>query len=573
MRWSNCFIPTLRENPADAEVPSHQLLLRAGYIRQLAAGIYSYLPLAQKCVLKICAILREEFARIGAQEFYLPALHPGEIWMESGRWEVMGQNMFRLKDRAGRDMCLGMTHEEVFASIARNELRSYKQLPQIWYQIQTKFRDEPRPKSGLLRVRQFTMKDSYSFDVDTAGLDISYQKHYQAYCRTFDRCGLKYSIVEAHSGAMGGSQSQEFMVRSDAGEDLVVSCECGYAANLERAVSALAPVTDRQDWTGKPREVHTPGQKTIADVSAFLKESPAQLIKSLLYIAADQPVLVLLRGDHGLNEAKFTAAVANPLFRPALEEEIRRHLGADAGSLGPVGIRGIRIIADEALKGRKYMTCGANRNDYHLQGVTPGADFQAEYADLRLVSEGESCVHCGKPLSVYKAVEVGHIFKLGTKYSISMGATVLTHEGNEVPIVMGSYGIGVERIMAAAIELNHDADGIILPVSIAPFHAVITPVNHNDPPQLQAAEQLYAQLTAAGLEVLLDDRDERPGVKFKDADLIGVPFRFTIGPKMLKEGKAEFVTRATKQMVPVALTEAADHLRKAIAAATPPCRE
>ena len=572
MRWSNCFIPTLRENPADAEVPSHQLLLRAGYIRQLAAGIYSYLPLAQRCVLKICAILREEFARIGAQEFYLPALHPGEIWMESGRWEVMGPNMFRLKDRAGRDMCLGMTHEEVFATIARNELRSYKQLPQIWYQIQTKFRDEPRPKSGLLRVRQFTMKDSYSFDVDTAGLDRSYLKHYEAYCRTFDRCGLRYSVVEAHSGAMGGSQSHEFMVRSEAGEDLVVSCECGYAANLERAISSLAPVTDRHEFSGPPQEVYTPGQKTIAEVSAFLQESPTHQIKSLLYIVADQPVLVLLRGDHALNEAKFTATVANPLFRPALDAEISRHLGADAGSLGPVGVCGMRIIADLALQGRKNLTCGANRNDYHLQGVTPGIDFQTEFVDLRLVSEGEGCVNCGKPLSLYKALEVGHIFKLGTKYSISMGATVLTHEGNEVPIVMGSYGIGVERIMAAAIELGHDVDGIIWPISIAPFHVVITPVNHNDPPQLQAAEQLYEQLTAAGLEVLLDDRDERPGVKFKDADLIGMPFRFTIGPKLLKEGKSEFYTRATKQMTPVALTEAADHLRKAIAAAMPAVR-
>jgi prolyl-tRNA synthetase len=486
--------------------------------------------------------------------------------MESGRWEVMGQNMFRLKDRAGRDMCLGMTHEEVFTAIARNELRSYKQLPQIWYQIQTKFRDEPRPKSGLLRVRQFTMKDSYSFDIDFDGLDRSYQKHYQAYCRTFDRCGLSYSVVEAHSGSMGGSQSHEFMVRSDAGEDLVVSCACGYAANLERAESALAPVQDRQEFSEKPQEVHTPGQKTIAEVAAFLKESPTHQIKSLVYIAADQPVLVLLRGDHALNEAKFSAAVATPLFRPALDEEIRKYLGADAGSLGPVGVRGMRVIADLALQGRKNLTCGANRNDYHLQGVAPETDFKAEYLDLRLVQEGEGCTRCGQPLSVYKALEVGHIFKLGTKYSVSMGASVLNHEGSEVPIVMGSYGIGVERILAAAIELSHDADGIIWPVAIAPFHAVITPVNHNDPAQFQAAEQLYEQLTQAGLEVLLDDRDERPGVKFKDADLIGIPFRFTLGPKMLKEGKAEFTVRATKQMQPVELSSAAEHLRRAVAA-------
>jgi prolyl-tRNA synthetase len=569
MRWSNCFIPTLRENPADAEVPSHQLLLRAGYIRQLAAGIYSYLPLAQRCMVKINAILREEFERIGAQEFYLPALHPGELWMQTGRWEAMGQNMFKLKDRAGRDLCLGMTHEEVFTSIARNELRSYKQLPQFWYQIQTKFRDEPRPKSGLLRVRQFTMKDSYSFDIDAAGLDKSYQKHYEAYCRTFNRCGLQYSVVEAHSGAMGGSHSHEFMVRSEAGEDLVVSCKCGYAANLERATSSLAEVANRPDFPEAPREVYTPGQKTIAEVAAFLEEEPVHQIKSLVYIVADQPVLILVRGDHELNEAKLVTATGTGLLRPAHEHEIRRYFGADAGSLGPVGVTNMRVLADLALQGRKNLTCGANKNDYHLQGVTPGLHFQAEFTDLRVVRQEEACTRCGAPLDVYKAVEVGHIFKLGTKYSVDMGATVLTHDGREVPIVMGSYGIGVERILAVAIELFHDADGIVLPASIAPYHAIITPVNHNDPPQLETAETLYQSLRQAGLEVLFDDRDERPGVKFKDADLIGIPFRFTVGPKLLKEKKVEFYTRATKKMLPIAIEEAEQTLRRALQAAMP----
>ncbi len=573
MYWSQFFIPTLRETPADAEVPSHQLMLRAGYIRQLAAGIYSYLPLAQRSMLKAQAVIREEMERIGAQEFYLPALHPGEVWMSSGRWEVMGPNMFRLKDRAGRDMCLGMTHEEIFTTIACGELRSYRQLPQIWYQIQCKFRDEPRPKSGLLRVRQFTMKDSYSFDVDAAGLDRSYDKHYQAYCRIFERCGLRYAVVEAHSGSMGGSQSHEFMVRSDAGEDLVVSCGCGYAANMERAQSLLDPIEDAEPQGAEPEPVHTPGQKTIAEVSAFLQADPTRQIKSLVYLADSKPVLILLRGDHSLNEAKLSSHIGTSVFRPATAEEILEALGADAGSLGPVGVSRMTILADQALRDRRNLICGANRNDYHLVGATPGVHFQPQWGDFRLVNEGETCPACRREkLQIYKALEIGHIFKLGTKYSESLRAHVLTHDGREVPIVMGSYGIGVERILASAIELFHDADGIVWPVSLAPFHVVVTPVNFALEDQRQAAENIYRELSGAGIDVLLDDRNERPGVKFKDADLIGVPFRITIGPKLLKENKVELYSRATRKMEPVPLEGILQRVREVIAESMPQAR-
>jgi prolyl-tRNA synthetase len=476
MRWSRTFIPTLRDNPADAEHPSHQLLIRGGYIRQLAAGIYSFLPLGQRTILRIMNIVREEMNATGAQEFFLPAIHPADLWQETGRWTDMGDNMFRLKDRAGRDLCLGMTHEEIFTDIARKELRSYKDLPQIWYQIQSKFRDEARPKSGLLRLRQFIMKDSYSFDVDFDGLDRSYDLHHDAYCRIFTRCGLKFVAVEASSGAMGGSKSQEFMVRTDAGEDFVVSCECGYAANLERAASKIAEIRD-EPATSAPHEVHTPGQKTIAEIAVFLQVPPTHQIKSLVYMVNDQPHLFLLRGDHQLNESKVMAAAGTMQARPARPEEIRAAFGADAGSLGPVGVKNMPVFADVELKGRRNLTCGANKNDTHLQGVTPGEHFEAVWADLRTIEKGESCVQCGRPLDVYRAAEVGHIFKLGTKYSQSMGAMILTADGKQTPIVMGSYGIGMERIMTSAIELFHDQDGIIWPVSIAPYTVVITPVN------------------------------------------------------------------------------------------------
>jgi prolyl-tRNA synthetase len=531
MLWSKLFIPTLRENPTEAEVVSHQLLLRAGYIRQLAAGIYSYLFLAQRSLLKITKIVREEMDAIGAQEMLLPALHPAEIWRESGRYEIMGDNMFRLKDRFGRELCLGMTEEEVMTSIARGEMRSYKQLPQIWYQIQSKFRDEQRPKSGLLRVRQFIMKDAYSFDIDAAGLDVSYDKHYAAYCKIFDRCGLKYMVVEAHSGAMGGSQSHEFMVASDAGEDYVVRCAgCDYAANLEKAASQpSAPLAADPEGDHTPEEFHTPGQKTIDDLLKFTKLPATSQIKSLVLIADGKPVLALVRGDHSLSETKFSSAVRAVEFRPAHPEEIVNLFGAEAGSLGPVGVKNMRVIADEALRGRRNMIAGANKDDHHLRHVTPDEDFKPEYFDLRQVAAGDACLKCGGAIELIKAVEVGHIFKLGYRYSESMGLRVLNESGEEVKVIMGSYGIGIERILSAAIELYHDKDGMALPAAVAPFDVVVTPVNYADAAQRAAAEELYQSCLKLGLDAVMDDRDERPGVKFKDAVLVGIPYRISLG--------------------------------------------
>lgn len=574
-RWSQLFIPTLREAPADAEVASHKFLVRAGYIRQLAAGIYSHLFLGQRTLLRITDVVRDEMNKIG-QEYLLPALHPRELWEASGRWSVMGDNMFRLKDRSGRDLCLGFTHEEVMTEIARKELRSYKQLPQIWYQIQNKFRDEPRPKSGLIRVRQFTMKDSYSFDIDPAGLDVSYQKHYDTYRRIFDRCGLKYSVVEAHSGAMGGSQSHEFMVMTEAGEDMVASCtKCDYAANLEKATSQLAPAQDLPG-EGAPEEVHTPGMKTIEDVAKFLGVSPTQKIKTLALMQLEddakspgqkrtRPVIVLLRGDHSLNEAKLTTVLGGKEFRPMHAEEIERVFQSPAGYLGPVTLPVVSdaqmgsetqkllleslplLLADTALQGRKNLITGANKENYHLKNVTPGRDFHpTEWVDLRSAAAGEGCPKCGSPLVVGKAMEIGHIFKLGYKYSKSMGATVLDKDGKEVMPIMGCYGIGLERILTAAIEQNNDQDGFWLPRSIAPFDVVVTPTNVSESGLLRTAEDIGQRLEAAGFQVLLDDRDERPGVKFKDADLVGIPYRINVGKKVT-EGKVEVVTRSTRR--------------------------
>ena len=576
MRWSQYFIPTLREDPADAEVISHKLLLRAGLVRQLSAGIYSLLPLAQRVTLKIMQVLREEMNRIGGQEFYLPALNPREIWEESGRWTVMGDNMFRLKDRKGADLCLGMTHEEVFTSIARNELRSYKQLPQVWYQIQMKFRDEARPKSGVLRVRQFIMKDAYSFDVDQAGLDKSFEDQREAYKRIFDRCGLKYTIVEASSGAMGGSQSNEFMVRTDAGEDLIATCEaCGYAANLEKATSRLPEVKDGIGLDA-PVEFPTPNVRTIEDLTTFPGGADAdRQIKTLIYVSTNadsetQLVLALLRGDHQLHETKLADALSSNEVRPAHPEEIRNLLGADAGSLGGVGAKAkaretgkeIRILADFALKNRRNMTTGANKDDHHLRGVNISRDIPVDkWVDLRIVASGEGCPACENGhLEVAKSLEIGHIFKLGTKYSVSMGASVLDKDGKEVPIVMGSYGIGVERIMASAIELHHDADGIIWPKAIAPFDCVVTITNMKQDELREAGERLYHDLQRAGLDVLLDDREERAGVKFKDADLIGIPYRITIGKK-IADGMVELFERSTKQTEDVKLKDAVERVQ------------
>jgi prolyl-tRNA synthetase len=561
MLWSKLFIPTLREIPTEAEVISHRLLLRAGYIRQLAAGIYSHLFLSQRSLNKIIQIVREEMDGIGAQEMLLPALHPAEIWQESGRWDVMGQNMFRLKDRFDRDLCLGMTHEEVVTVIARGELRSYKQLPQIWYQIQTKFRDEPRPKSGLLRVRQFIMKDSYTFDIDAAGLDAAYEKHYQAYTRIFERCGLKTIAVEAHSGAMGGSQSHEFMVPSGAGEDLVAICaKCGYHANLEKAVSVAAkPAAADPEGDLAAEKFNTPGRKTILEVAEFTGLPQTSQMKSLVMVADGKPVLALLRGDHQLSETKFASAVGAIEVRPAHPHEIRQWFGADAGSLGPVGITAMPILVDSALQGRKNMIAGANEDDYHLRNVTPGEDFQAKFVDLRQVMEGDACANCGEILAVTKTIELGHIFKLGYKYSESMGLRVLNAEGAEVTPIMGSYGIGIERILSSAIEQHHDNDGIILPASIAPFEVVITPVNNSNAEQMTAARELYKDLLHRKVDVLLDDRDERPGVKFKDADLIGIPYRITVGKK-IGQGVVELSERRGKQSTDLPLSGVADEL-------------
>ena len=462
MRWSRFFAPTLKEVPSEAEVPSHRLLLRAAFIRQLGSGIYSFLPLARRTLRKIEGIIRHEMDAIGAQEFILPALHPAEPWRESGRWEAMGDEMFRLRDRSDRDMCLGMTHEEIFTTIARDEIRSYRELPQIWYQIQLKFRDEPRPKSGLLRVRHFHMKDSYSFDLDAEGLDRSYRLHEQAYRKIFDRCGLQYLVVEADSGAMGGSVSHEFMVRTDAGEDHVVTCACGYASNLDRAESALAAQEDEAE-DPSPRRVHTPGRKTIQEVSDFLDVPRSRQIKSLVYMVQGSPWLVVLRGDHQLNELKLSRVAGTGDLRMARSEEIRDLFGADAGSLGPVGAAGVKVVADLGLEGRHNLVCGANTDDYHLMHVTPGRDFQADYQDLRLTVQGDPCLGCGQPLQVEKTLEIGHIFKLGYKYSESMGARVVDRQGKDRPWIMGSYGIGLERIMAAAVELYHDKYGIVWP--------------------------------------------------------------------------------------------------------------
>jgi prolyl-tRNA synthetase len=579
-RWSELFIPTLREAPADAEVASHKFLVRAGYIRQLAAGIYSYLFLGNRSFNKIMGIVRQEMDKIG-QEFFLPALHPREIWEASGRWSLMGDNLFRLKDRKGADMCLGMTEEEVMTEIARKELRSYKQLPQIWYQIATKFRDEPRPKAGLLRVREFMMKDAYSFDIDAAGLDVSYKKHYDTYRRIFDRCGLKYMVVEADSGAMGGKESHEFMVRTPAGEDQIVSCDgCNYAANLEKATSKLDPVEDlKSEGDGKPLEVHTPGQKTIEDVARFLGVSPKNKIKTLALMAEEKDekgkprlraIVVLMRGDHQLNEAKLNGAVGQPT-RPMDEGEIKALFKSPAGYLGPIGIVWARdlkkdaglplLLVDDALEGRSNLIAGANKEDYHLKNLTPGKDFHpTAYADLRAVAAGEGCPKCGNALRIDTAVEIGHIFKLGYRYTELMGARVLDKNGKEVTPIMGCYGIGIERILTAAIEQSNDENGFWLPSAIAPFEIVVTPTNVKDESLLKAAVDIASGLESAGFDVILDDRNERPGVKFKDADLVGIPYRVTVGNKVT-EGTVEVVLRSTREVRDVTIAAVVEYFQ------------
>jgi prolyl-tRNA synthetase len=598
-RWSQLFIPTLREAPTDAEVASHRLLLRAGYVRQLGAGLYSHLFLGNRALNKIVAIVREEMDTIG-QEFHLPALNPRELWEASGRWAGMGDNMFRLKDRKGAELCLAMTHEEVMTSIARSELRSYKQLPQIWYQIQTKFRDEPRPKSGLLRVRQFLMKDAYSFDIDEAGLDESYNKHDQVYRRIFTRCGLDFLAVDADSGSMGGSASQEFMVYTNAGEDLIASSSSGYAANVEKATSKLPAVEDLAATSdGSPELVHTPDQRTIDEVGAFLGVERLHQMKTMAYIVEhsdsdekqikvvgkSRAVVAFLRGDHQISEAKL-AAIAGGELRPMQPDEIVATFNAPAGYLGPIGLTaaphpkkpGTLIVLDAALEGRANLIAGANKEEYHMRNVTPMRDFKPTLvADVRSVNEGEPDPIGGQPLRIGKAVEIGHIFKLGYKYSKSMGASVLNRDGKETTPIMGSYGIGIERILTAAIESSaakfaeqnaadpRASESFALPPSIAPFQVVVTITNVREAELLAAGEKIAQELTGAGFDVLLDDRDERAGVKFKDADLIGVPFRIAIGKK-LAEGKVELLNRLTNQTDDIPAGETVQHLQAALQA-------
>ena len=553
MRWSNLFIPTLRDAPAEAEAASHRLLVRGGFMRQLQSGHYSMLPLGWRVHQKVGEIIRQEMDAIGGQEFLLPAMHPASVWQKSGRWESMGEEMFRLTDRKGADLALGMTHEEVFATISL-ELASYRDLPQIWYQIQWKFRDEPRPKSGLLRVREFAMKDSYSFDIDDAGLDRSFDLHHGAYKAIFARLDLDAVPVEASSGAMGGSASIEFMVASPAGEDDVVQCSgCDYAANVERATASLTAVEDRPG-SDAPEPFPTPDIRTIAAL-ADAGHPPEHQIKTLVYLVDGTLTLVLLRGDHPFLEQKFVDATGAVNLVPAGADEIRKALGASPGSLGAVGVTGLSIYADPALEGRTGMTTGANRDDVHLSGVDVARDIAVDHwLDVRGIVAGESCATCGGTLRVTRCIEAGHIFKLGRRYSEAMGVTVLDADGeNRVP-TMGSYGIGVGRAMAAIVETHHDDDGMVWPMSVAPYEVVLTVVKTDHEASMAVAEQAYADLRAAGVDVLLDDRDDRPGVKFADAELIGIPLRVTIGPRGLDDGVLEVTERAggARTDVPVA---------------------
>jgi prolyl-tRNA synthetase family II len=545
MRWSQLHIPTLREDPADADAASHRLLVRAGFIRQLMAGHYSLLPLGIRVRAKVMAIIREEMNAIGAQEFLLPTMHPAQIWERSGRLSIMGEEMFRLKDRKGAEVVLGMTHEEIFTTLAQ-ELSSYRQLPQYWYQIQTKFRDEPRPKSGLIRVREFTMKDSYSFDVDEAGLDKSFDAHRGAYERIFARLGIPAIAAEASNGTMGGSDSIEFMCPSDAGEDLIATCpQCDYAANLEKATSELAAIED-EPGPAAPERLDTPAVRTIEDLAVRYGLAADRQIKTLVQVVNGELTLVLLRGDHPLADQKLVDATGQPDIRPAQPDEIQAALGALPGSLGAVGVTTLPVIADLALRGRRNMATGANIDDVHLTGVDVDRDITVgQWADLREVSAGEPCPQCGTPLELVRGIEVGHIFKLGRKFTTALGASVLGPDGSAIIPIMGSYGIGIERAVAAIAEVHHDAAGLKWPVQVAPAEVDVIMVSARDEAVRTAAEAIYAALQAAGHVVLLDDRDERPGVKFKDAELIGIPFRISVGSRDLADGMVEVVTRET----------------------------
>jgi len=563
MRLSQAFIPTQKETPAEATIPSHQLMIRAGLMRQLTAGVYSFLPLGFRAMLKAIQIVREEMNAIGGQEFLLPALNPESLWVQSGRRDIPNF-ILSIKER---DLVLAPTHEEVIAQIAGMHIQSYKDLPQIWYQIQTKFRNEPRPRSGVLRGRQFIMKDSYTLDTSYENLDIGYDKHAEAYRKIFTRCGLKFFVVGAYSGAMGGTGSQEFMVESTSGEDTVVLCQkCGYAANLEVAKSTVANVGRVAD-NKSPAEIHTPNVHTIDELAAFLKIEHKWLAKSLVYQHNSKPLLILMAGNDQLNEAKLGTALAGGEFRAMPAEELSRLTGADAGSIGPLGLKGFRIIADKRLEGSNNLISGANRNDYHIGNIDMQRDVKVDgYFDLRTVESEEACSSCGSPLKITDAIELGHIFKLGTKYSDALNVNYLDENGQSKPVVMGSYGIGIERIIACAIEQNNDKDGIIWNTALAPYLVHLTAINMNNNEIVATADKLYKSLGEAGLDVLFDDRGNvSPGFKFKDADLLGMPVHVIVGEKGLKNGQAEVKIRRTGERTMVPLGDLISTVKKLLA--------
>jgi len=552
MRWTRTLVPTLREEPQEAEIPSHKLMLRAGLIRKLAGGLYTFLPLGLRALYKVEAIIREEMDRAGALELLMPALQPRELWDRTGRYDLMGDVMFRLRDRQDRQMVLGPTHEEVITDLASREVSSYRQLPVTFYQIQTKFRDEIRPRFGLMRAKEFIMKDAYSFDASWEAADKSYQAMYDAYQRIFDRCGLRTKIVEADTGAMGGKWSHEFMVLADAGEDGLAECSaCSYAANLERAERRTEPATDA---TTPLAEVSTPAQRTIEEVSTFLKTEPARLIKTLLYVADGNPIAVLMAGDRELNEHKLTRALDAREVAAADDATILRVTGAPVGFAGPVGLT-IPVYADAALQGAANRVTGANKADRHLTGVDLARDAKVTaFHDLVTDREGDACPRCGARLVEKRGIEVGHVFKLGTKYTDALSATFLDEAGVRAPLVMGCYGIGVTRTLQSVIEQSHDEQGIRWPLSVAPYRVAILAMNPAEPNTARAVEELMAALAAEGIDVLYDDRDERPGVKFKDADLVGFPIRVVVGERALAQGCVEVKCRTAteKEMVPVA---------------------
>ena len=566
MLFSRLLIPTLKENPAEAEAVSHRLLLRAGMIRKLASGIYNYLPLGLRVLRKVERIVREEMDRAGAQEVLMPAVQPAELWQESSRWQVYGKELLRFQDRHGRDCCFGPTHEEVITDLVRKEVHSYRQLPLNLYQIQVKFRDEIRPRFGLIRGREFIMKDAYSFDADGTGAEACYRRMYDAYNRIFSRCGLCFKVVEADSGPIGGSFSHEFMVLADTGEDLLASCtSCDYAANLEKAEVALAPGSPGPPVGGAPEPVPTPNVRTVEEVAAFLTVRPADIVKTLIYETEDGPVAVLIRGDHEVNEVKVKNLLGVTDLLLAGLIRVQELTGAEVGFAGPVGLK-LPIYADQAVARMNAMVTGANRDNYHLSQVNPARDVKiTAAADLRSVTAQDPCPRCGRELTLLHGIEVGHIFKLGLKYSKALKATYLDADGKEQYLYMGCYGIGVSRIVAAAIEQGHDANGIIFPMALAPFQVGLIPIAHNDPAVRECVESLHADLEAAGVEVLLDDRDERPGVKFKDCDLLGLPLRVVVGAKALAQGQAEVRHRRATDNLMVPLQDLIAYLKDQIA--------